>query len=588
MTKTKVTNSEEHLEWSFEEIQSYLSTLTNYRHVSTNLRFMKQNIIQKTRWLDEFYQNDIPFSLRANAIRDGIFSVEDIPVCKYCDSGNKVRFLKQNGSFSESCSASCSHRASVEKAKKKSIETYGTEYHIASEIVKKKSKDTIMEKYGVDHACRSEKVRSKTRKTNIERYGGSAPVASEEVREKARRTNMEKYGVEHTGQSDEVKSKIRRTNMERYGDEHFFRTEAFKEKIVSSNINRYGKPHHTQRNWSDETVARLNDKQWLEENYNLYGGIELSNILGVDDTTIYNRLHSFGIPIKPVNQSASENQINSFVESLGFETVRSDRSILGGKELDIVIPEKKIAIEFNGLFWHTYPRVAKNYHLEKTENAKKAGYRLIHIFEDEWKYRKEQVKLKLMSILGVDNRPVVFARKCSIVDLSERKKELKSFYDENHIQGSSGYSVSFALEYEGDIVACMSFRKRSAEEYELNRYATSKRVVGGFSKLLNVAVKYFRNSGILRLVSFADIRYSDGRLYETTGWEHVKTITPDYQYVVGDKRVRKQQYRRKYLHRKLDHFDQELSEMDNMINNAIFPIFDCGLMKFCYDLPTDK
>ena len=577
-------SSEDQLTWSFEELQEYLLTLTNYRHVSTNLKFMKQNIIEKTQWLDEFYKKDIPFSLRVNAIRDGIFTVENIPVCGYCDQGNKVLFLKQNGTFSKCCSNKCSHTATMENSKKKSLEKYGTEYHIASDKVKNKAKQTFIERYGVDHQCKVKEVREKINQTNIKKYGGVAPAKSQEIMDKIVETNMERYGVKMTLQNEDVKKKARVTMLERYGHEYFTATDEFKQHIKDLNMERYGRFHHTQKEWSDETYALLENKEWMAQQYEILGGHQLARKLGVDGTTIYDRLNKHGIPINQTLQSAAERQVNEFIMSLGFDTIQSDRSILGGKELDIVIPEKKIAIEYNGLFWHSFPKRPKNYHKEKTDATNAAGYRLIHIFEDEWKYQQEQMKNKLKSILGVDDRPVVYARKCEVVDMTKDKTKVKDFYNEHHVQGNGGQSLVFALVEEGIPVAMMSFKRRSSVEYDLVRYATSKRVVGGFSKLLKASKKHLKELGVEFIVSFADKRYSDGNMYLQNGWEHVYDTKPDYQYVIEDMRVRKQNFRRKILEEKLPNFNPDESEMVNMLKHEIFPIYDCGLMKFKMDL----
>src|SRR5690606_28109573 len=82
--------------------------------------------------------------------------------------------------------------------------------------------------------------------------------------------------------------------------------------------------------------------------------------------------------------SQGEQEILSFLSNRGDFVINSDRTILDNKELDIVIPGKKVAIEYNGLYWHSDKVVHKNYHLQKTLEAEAKGYQLIHIFEDEW------------------------------------------------------------------------------------------------------------------------------------------------------------------------------------------------------------
>ena len=133
---------------------------------------------------------------------------------------------------------------------------------------------------------------------------------------------------------------------------------------------------------------------------------------------------------------------------------------------------------------------------------------MITIFEDEWNERKEQVKAKLLSLLKIDNRERIYARNTDIVIVSSRTKI--EFFNKNHIQGDGPSSINIGLMHNDELVACMGFTNHKDAIY-LNRYATSFHVIGGFGKLL----KYFQNNYEWNiLVSFADLRWSNGNLYE--------------------------------------------------------------------------
>jgi len=336
-----------------------------------------------------------------------------------------------------------------------------------------------------------------------------------------------------------------------------------------------------------DIIDTLSNKASCERLLNEYGsahGIAAIFPISVQTVCNYCKIHDIDLKGRSNSVSSGERQVNEFINSLGFTTVQSDHSILETKELDIVIPEKNLAIEFNGLYWHSSRYVDKNYHLNKTREANAVGYSLIHIFEDEWRDTREHMMLKLKSILGVDDREKVYGRKCKVEEIKDRKM-IKDFYDQNHIQGSTGQTITFSLKHGDEIVALMSFLRRSDEEYDLNRYATSKRVVGGFSKLLKHAKDVLSDSSVKKVVSFADKRYSDGNLYIKTGWNHIKDIRPNYFYVVGDDRVRKENFRHARMEN-LEWFDYDpnLSEYENTINNNIYRIYDCGLMKFELEL----
>lgn len=544
------------------------------------------------------------FSVYLFALKHGI---TEPPLCPVC--GNKIH-TAHGPEFPKTCSRKCNGVFVVEKEKENNLELYGVEYNTQRDDVKERRKKTNNSRYGADHPMKTESgrrkhkasirktygvdnvfasgdIKKKITQTNLERYGVENPMQSDDVKEKAKNTNIERYGVENPIQNDVVFRKVKKTNLERYGSEFYRCSDVFKERIRMKNLNTYGVPHHSQRHISKENLDLLDNPVWLEENYRLLGGVRLGNLLGVGDGVIYDRLRKFNIEVEPTNKSFAEKQVLAFIQSLGFDdAISGDRTTLpNNREIDILIPSKMIGIEYNGLYWHSKKYKENNFHLEKSNAAKEVGVRLIHIFEDEWEHRQEQVKAKLKSILGVDDRETVFARKCTLINITKDEKEtIKAFYDKNHIQGNGGQSLTLCLYYAGEIRAMMSFKKRTDTEYELSRYATSCRVVGGFTRLLKHAIPFLRDLGCANLVSFADKRYSEGDVYRKSGWVEAKHIKPDYQYVIDDKRVRKQNFRRKNLETILEHFDPTKSEMTNMLEHGIYPIYDCGLIKYEYPL----
>ena len=91
-----------------------------------------------------------------------------------------------------------------------------------------------------------------------------------------------------------------------------------------------------------------------------------------------------------------------FIKTLCNDAVQRERNIISPYELDIYIPSKRIAVEYNGLAWHSEKfkgNGTKTYHLMKTNLCKENGIKLIHFFEDEWLEKKEIVKSVLTEIL---------------------------------------------------------------------------------------------------------------------------------------------------------------------------------------------
>ena len=282
--------------------------------------------------------------------------------------------------------------------------------------------------------------------------------------------------------------------------------------------------------------------------------------------------------------SKNENEIFNFIIRNELSVKQRVRDIIPPYELDIYIPDKKIAIEYDGLHWHSeIHNENKNYHLNKTLECEKQGIRLIHIFEDEWLYKQEIVKSRLKNILGITNERI-YARKCILKEISS--KESFDFLEKNHIQGSSMSMFRYGLYYNDELVSLMTFgrlrqtKKNNIDydnEYELLRFCNklNTTVVGGASKLLKHFIKIKRP---LKIISYADRRWSDGHLYETLGFTHTHDSRPNYFYVVGQHRENRFKYRKGELVKQ--GFDSSKSEHEIMLERKIYRIYDCGTMVF--------
>lgn len=290
-----------------------------------------------------------------------------------------------------------------------------------------------------------------------------------------------------------------------------------------------------------------------------------------------------GCPKCGNNLSKPELEIGDFISQ--FATVqRRVRGILQSKELDIFLPDQKIAIEYNGLYWHSEKNVGKNYHLDKLIECNKNNIRLIHIFEDEWLEKPDIVKNRIKSILGIDEK--VFARKTNIKIIDW--KITSEFLDRFHIQGKgSPTPINLGLiDSAGSLVAVMTFSKYRFEsskenEFELVRYCSKNTIVGGFSKLLTYFIKLIKPA---KVVSYSDRRWSIGNVYEKNGFLNVGTSDPGYFWVKGKKRYSRILFQKHKLKNVLEKFDESLTEYQNCIANGYSIIWDCGHDKWSLDL----
>lgn len=294
----------------------------------------------------------------------------------------------------------------------------------------------------------------------------------------------------------------------------------------------------------------------------------------------YNHLQGHGCP-KCVNPTSKwENDVFEYIVSLGFDAEQSNRELLDGKEIDIYIPSKSIGIECDGLRWHNEQHKDMYFHLRKTDECLMKGIRLIHIFEDEWLYKKEIVKSMLANLLNKTNGKI-YARKCELREISGEAKS--NFLNDNHIQGDTVSSINVGLFHEGELVSVMTFGKPrlsvggrfTDDKYELIRFCNKigTNVVGGASKLF----KWFVSTHDPKeVVSYSDKRWSIGKLYGILGFEHVHDSKPNYSYIVGDRRENRFKYRKDRLVK--EGFDEGRSEHEIMLERKIYRIYDCGTM----------
>jgi hypothetical protein len=239
---------------------------------------------------------------------------------------------------------------------------------------------------------------------------------------------------------------------------------------------------------------------------------------------------------KEQSTSEGEFELLSFIRGIvqDLEVEQGNRTILSGKEIDVLVQSLNVGFEYHGLYWHS--EVAgkpKNYHLDKYESAKNNGVKLIQIFSDEWENKREIVKSIIAHSLGkTSNR--LFARKCEIVELTaNNKSRFVEFFEKNHIAGNTRFFAAFALEYQGEIVSAVSFRKPFTKRHEgavelarsCSKLNTS--VVGGFGKLLAHATKTLEARKIL---SYADLRFGTGEVYLKNGFILAGQTGPDYWY----------------------------------------------------------
>ena len=554
------------------------------------------------------------------------------PLCKHC--GEKpVKFISFNLGYRLYCSARCC--ALSEERRVLTANTNKNKTPEERAEIYKKIHDTTIARHGAIGFA-DPKQYEKAKKTNLERYGVTDPIKNEEIQEKAKQTKLEKYGDPYYSNREKAKQ----TKLEKYGDPYYSDLEKSKqtrlkrygnpnytnfEKIKRTKMNKYGDPYYSNPEKAKKTnlerygaeyimqAPELKDKN-KKSNINFY--ISKHNLVDIVDgnwickcphpncdkceekqyiinsSQYYARLEKNIEPctnLLPIGVSNKDTNIELFVKdildkyNINYET--NIRSIISPLELDIYIPDRNIAIECNGIYWHNINSRDNNYHINKYIKCKEKGIQLISIWEDWVNTTPEIVESIILSKLGI-YKTKIYARKCDIREVST--SDTSKFLNDNHIQGSTPSTVKLGLYYDNVLVSLMTFSHRSKlsgakdihiNEWELSRFCNllNTTVIGGASKLLNYFIKKYNPTSI---ISFSSNDISDGGLYKTLGFTSDTNITKAYWYVHKDKYIR--YHRSKFCKgalKKMGYDIEGKTEDEIMRNLPYFKIYDSGHIK---------
>lgn len=493
-----------------------------------------------------------------------------------------------------------------EKIKQTTLERYGVENVYAAEEIKEKIRKTNLERYGTAVAAQSPIIRQKLRETVKKKYGGNAPMCSEEVRAKVRQTNLERYGATSVGKVSSIREKIRQTNQAKYGGNAPICSDEIKHKVNQTSLEKYGVKNAIESPEVREKIIRTRKENYYPVFLELLKRKNIEYLSTKEDyinratlkfrcgycSTEWVRDYELS-PTAGTNGIACPHCIKTRISKvekdlLDYITslypgiiIPNDRKLIKPYELDIYLPEKRLAFEFDGTYWHSDQVVPKGYHIKKTRLCSKQRARLIHIFEHEWTFNQEKIKSLIKSALGIfDVR--LYARKCTIKEISST--EYKEFLELYHLQGSVNSSIRYGLFYNNELVSVIGFGKSRFKqgEIELHRYCVKAgyQIVGGFSKLITHACT---NADISEFISYIDLAHFNGRGYKKAGFKLLEVTQPSYIYIKGDEIKSRMQCQKHKLEAFLEEYDPNLSEYENMLLNGWDRVYDCGNMKVKYN-----
>lgn len=462
------------------------------------------------------------------------------------------------------------------RSEKTSIERYGTRIGSMSERVKAETKQRNLKKYGYESPSQVPEKIEKAKNTFIKNYGVSNPSYVEEVKEKRVQSSLKKFGVPYASQNNEIKEKIRNTNLERYGETCFMKTQAFKDHMHD-----FYRPNFLRKlDLYKEEFEPLFDPEKDYKGMDVLYKFRCKTCNQEFETSLDGSYRLICPNCKDKGRSEKEKELTSYVHSIyNGEIITNDRSILNPYELDIYLPEKNLAFEFDGNYWHSEYQLnrkinAKNYHQIKSLKCREKGIHLIHIFEYEWDDPFERVKLcNYIDFVINGSKTRIYARDCEVKEISN--DECYQFLEDNHLQSSCASKIRLGLYYNDELVEVMTFSKprfNKKYEWELSRLCGKNEysAIGGPSKLLRYFENKFNPSSI---ISYCDISKMRGNVYKALGFELKEITSPNYNWVKNNLVLNRYSTQKKKL---LEQGFQGNTEDEIMISRGFFKIYDSG------------
>ena len=552
--------------------------------------------------------------------------LENLEEPPLCSCGRKKKFINLLEGYTEVCNnKSCSfHREFInQKRKQTCLQRYGVENVSQSSLIKKKKEQTFLKKYGC-YYFQTEEFKQKVKQKWLQKYGVDNPFKAEEIKQKLKQVLLKKYGGIGFG-SSVLKQKIQQTCLEKYGSPTIGNVPEIVEKRINTCLKKYGTKSPA---CSDEVKAKLREicrkkygVEWTAqkhikhfENYNLNfvlkhfvdenGLFEIkkaSEYFNVSYNVWYQNPEFAGkLPPAKKEFGEFENEIVEYLKSLdsSLYVEKNVKGVLNNPnfELDIFLPDYRIAIEFDGLMWHSfgmsevstfnnymYESEQKYKHLEKTRQCEEQGIRLFHIFENEWILKQNVWKSILANVLNKNIRKI-YARDCKVREVSS--EETQRFLNENHLQGYIPAKVNLGLFLDNELVSLVSFGKprfNKNYEWELFRFCNKlfTSVVGGFSKLFTHFVEHHKPKSV---ITYVDRRYGVGSVYKRAGFTFLKKSEPDYFYFKKGtlELYHRSNFQKHLLKEKLEYFDETKTETENMYLNGYRKIYDCGNLVYVW------
>lgn len=481
-------------------------------------------------------------------LQHGLIQYPSCGTCSNTLSSKNFRTNISGGGYTLTCSVRCAKRNPVFAQ---------AQQHVS------------LQKYGTRHFLACVGARAAIHQTNIQRYGSGCPHPWGSP--KFKELMVDKHGVDHSSNIVESRARSRR-------------------QLIEQNILAGKTLASIRANETRQNAVCVDTGPALDLNRDVLENVELS-WRHLTCERVYSSYIIDGLITTCPHCTRSASMLELSLRAMVAELLPNEQLIFnardvlpGGKELDIWIPGRQLALEFNGIYWHSsLKQPDKFYHLIKSEACRALGIRLLHIWEDQFLQRQAVVRSVIANACGRSQR--IGGRLSSVQTISSAAAN--KFLDQNHLAGHVRGTVNLALVYQEQIVAVMSFgrqrfAKTSPGHWEIYRFASlaGTQVQGGAHKLFQAFLQQYSPDSV---AAFADASLGGGDVYLKIGMIEQPRTLPAYfwantQFPNRLSRFRTQKHKLQQLLG--DEYDEGLSEEANMKRLGWFKLWDCGSRKF--------
>jgi hypothetical protein len=569
----------------------------------------------------EYINSNVPKETTYFKISERIYYlINDIKELLLCECGDHRSFIGFKSGYRSTCGKK---QCSIKKRKETCINKYGVDNPKKSKEIIEKEKENIRNKWNGEHYMLSNEVKNKFKNTMIEKWGVEWAQQSSEIKSKSLSTwnknpnksliiddRVSKLVNKSKEEKNDINKKKLKTISDRWGSYDNF-IDYRLECIRNRSLEKYGLDHHFKSNdikikrvisYRENTMNKIKSNLpdniiYISKKYNEnktdviidFFCKECGSNFSINRQLFVNRKilnDKICLKCNPVLNGRSKREIEVYTfikENYNGEIILNSKNIISN-ELDIYLPDIKLAFEFNGLYWHSDLYKEKTYHLDKTKECLEFEINLIHIWEDDWDFKKEIVKSIIFNKLGKSIK--IGARSCDIRVISDNKI-VKDFLENNHIQGFVGSKIKLGLYQNNELMSIMTFgslrrslgSKSKSGHYELLRFCNKKNstIIGGASKLLKYFIKNYKPSEI---ISYSDSSRSNGDVFYKLGFELISDTIPNYYWIINGIRNHRFNFRKDKLIKQGGDFKK--TEVEIMSERGYYRIFDCGSKKWKY------